>query len=134
MKIFLAGCTLLPVDVAEIIVKVPPGKRYGFHHIKCVLLKRFLLETEVFKNKFENHQIKTGALLSELVYELRVYLYNCSETVKVKDYESLNELMLTEHVKRNIPFEIEDKFWDEWDEIKTASYLVENSDKYEGGG
>lgn len=36
--------------------------------------------------------------------------------------------MLTDQVKRRIPFEIKDKFLDQWDEIMRACYLAEKCD------
>lgn len=96
---------MLPVDVAEIIIKEPLEKRNDYQHFKSVLLKKFRLGAETVKTKFEDHKKKTGALWSEFVYEFRGYplnthLDNWFEIVKVNDYESLKELMLTAQEKR----------------------------------
>lgn len=56
---------------------------------------------------------------------------NALETVEVRDLHSLKELMLTEQVKNRVPFEIKEKYEDEWDEINIVSTLAEIRDRYE---
>lgn len=39
--------------------------------------------------------------------------------------------MIMEQLKKLVPFEVKEIFMDEWDEMKVASKLVDNCDKYD---
>ncbi|GBL94013.1 hypothetical protein AVEN_76727-1 [Araneus ventricosus] len=62
--------SLLPLDLAQIIIKEPEEKMQDYLNAKEVLLDRFKMKPETFRLKFTQHQKKTGALWRELVFEL----------------------------------------------------------------
>ncbi|GBM75254.1 hypothetical protein AVEN_214579-1 [Araneus ventricosus] len=66
--------SLLPLDLAQIIIKEPEEKIQDYLNVKEVLLDRFKMKPETFRLKFTQHQRKPGALWKELVFELRHYL------------------------------------------------------------
>ncbi|GBM02051.1 hypothetical protein AVEN_242642-1 [Araneus ventricosus] len=47
---------LLPLDLAQIIIKEPEDKMKDYFHIKGVLLERFKMKPETFRVKFTQHQ------------------------------------------------------------------------------
>ena len=122
---------LLPYDIAQLIVKEPEEKGDDYQHVKKLLMHRFKLSSLALKTKFEEHSRKNGMLWVDLVYELRVYLDNWLESVEIKDFDSLKELMLTEQLKRRVPLEIREHYLDSWEDFKTASILAEKCDRYE---
>lgn len=87
-------------DITEIIVKQPAGLSDDFQQWKKVLLNLFRVENGALKQKFGNHQRKPEALWADLVYELMDYLDNWLESIEIKDFWSLKEIMLTEQVKK----------------------------------
>ncbi|GBN58781.1 hypothetical protein AVEN_213916-1 [Araneus ventricosus] len=105
---------LLPLDLAQIIIKEPEDKMKDYLHIKGVLLERFKMKPETFRVKFTQHQRKSGELWKELIFELRNYLEGWLDGVKVNDFETLKNLMITDQVKRRVPPEVKDHFLDEW--------------------
>ncbi|GBM78052.1 hypothetical protein AVEN_72037-1, partial [Araneus ventricosus] len=54
--------SLLPLDLAQIIIKEPEEKMQDYLNVKEVLLDRFKMKPETFRLKFTQHQKKTGAL------------------------------------------------------------------------
>ncbi|GBL88451.1 hypothetical protein AVEN_107631-1, partial [Araneus ventricosus] len=57
--------SLLPLDLAQIIIKEPEEKMQDYLNVKEVLLDRFKMKPETFRIKFTQHQKKTGALWRE---------------------------------------------------------------------
>ena len=49
----------------------------------------------------------------------------------VQNFDSLKKFMVTEQIKKNIPFEIKEYYLDAWEEYKTASTSAEKRDRHE---
>ena len=81
-------------------------------------------------NKFENHGTKQDTLWSDFAYELCGYLNNWLDSVGMTVFESLKELILTEQVKKRVPFEIQEHKVDSKEEINTANVLSEKCEKF----
>ncbi|GBN01224.1 hypothetical protein AVEN_149562-1 [Araneus ventricosus] len=122
---------LLPLDLAQIIIKEPEDKMKDYLHIKGVLLERFKMKPETFRVKFTQHQRKSGELWKELIFELRNYLEGWLDGIKVNDFETLKNLMITDQVKRRVSPEVKDHFLDEWGKIVDPSELAGKLDEYE---
>ncbi|GBM35823.1 hypothetical protein AVEN_22622-1 [Araneus ventricosus] len=122
---------LLPLDLAQIIIKEPEDKMKDYLHIKGVLLERFKMKPETFRVKFTQHQRKSGELWKELIFELRNYLEGWIDGVKVNEFETLKNLMITDQVKRRVSPEVKDHFLDEWGKIVDPSELAGKLDEYE---
>ncbi|GBM70410.1 hypothetical protein AVEN_38120-1 [Araneus ventricosus] len=122
---------LLPLDLAQIIVKVPEEIMKDYLHIKGILLERFKIKPETFRVKFTQHQIKSGALWKELVLELKNYLEGWLDGVKVNDFETLKNLMITYQIKWRVPPEFKDHFLDEWGKTVDPSELAGKLYEYE---
>ncbi|GBL87963.1 hypothetical protein AVEN_192116-1 [Araneus ventricosus] len=61
---------LLPLELAQIIIKDPEKKMRDYVNLKEVLFDGFKMKPEVFRLKFTQHQRKSGALWKEVVFEL----------------------------------------------------------------
>ncbi|GFY03895.1 retrovirus-related Pol polyprotein from transposon 412 [Trichonephila clavipes] len=84
------------MEIAEIVAKEPLEKSDDYSHIKNVLLARFQLPPIALRERFESHQRRPGAMQSDLVCELRSYLDNWLAGMKVEDFATLKELLVTE--------------------------------------
>ncbi|GFT52615.1 uncharacterized protein TNCV_3765191 [Trichonephila clavipes] len=91
---------LLPIEIAEIVAKEPLEKSDDYPHIKNLLLARFQLTPIALRDRFESHQRRPGAMLADLVFELRPYLDNWLAGMKVGDFAALKELLVTEQIKK----------------------------------
>ncbi|GBO07419.1 hypothetical protein AVEN_240845-1 [Araneus ventricosus] len=109
--------SLLPLDLAQIIIKEPEEKMQDYLNVKEVLLDRFKMKPETFRLKFTQHQKKTGALWRELVFELRNYLDGWLDGLEVRDFENLKNLMISDQIKRRVAGEVKEHFLDEWGKL-----------------
>ncbi|GFU29221.1 retrovirus-related Pol polyprotein from transposon 17.6 [Trichonephila clavipes] len=82
---------LLPIEIAEIVVKEPLEKSDDYPHIKNLLLARFQLTPIAFRDRFESPQRRPGAMWAELVFELRSYLDNWLAGMKVDSWDGFKE-------------------------------------------
>ncbi|GBM32424.1 hypothetical protein AVEN_239813-1 [Araneus ventricosus] len=109
--------SLLPLDLAQIIIKEPEEKMQDYLNVKEVLLDRFKMKPETFRLKFTQHQRKPGALWRELVFELRNYLDGWLDGLEVRDFENLKNLMISDQIKRRVAGEVKEHFLDEWGKV-----------------
>ncbi|GBM24093.1 hypothetical protein AVEN_30240-1 [Araneus ventricosus] len=84
--------SLLPLDLAQIIIKESEEQMREYTNVKKVLLDRFKMRPETFRIKFTQHQRKQGALWKELVFALQNYFDGWIEGLNVKDFKGLKEL------------------------------------------
>ncbi|GBM94570.1 hypothetical protein AVEN_198320-1 [Araneus ventricosus] len=120
-----------PLKLSQIIIKKPEEKMKDYLHIKGVLLERFKMKPETFRVNFTQHQRQSGALWKELVFKLKNYLEWWLNGVKVNDFETLKNLMITDKIKRRVPPEVKDHILDEWGKIGDPSELAGKLDEYE---
>ncbi|GBM49021.1 Retrovirus-related Pol polyprotein from transposon 412 [Araneus ventricosus] len=124
--------SLLPLDLAQIIIKESEEQMREYTNVKKVLLDRFQMRPETFRIKFTQHQRKQGALWKDLVFELQNYFDSWIEGLHVKDFKGLKELMISDQLKRRVPNErIKDHFLDEWGELIDPLVLAGKLDQYE---
>ncbi|GBL88169.1 hypothetical protein AVEN_29542-1 [Araneus ventricosus] len=123
--------SLLPLDLAQIIIKEPEEQMREYTNVKKVLLDRFKMKPETFRIKFTQHQRKLGALWKELVFELQNYYDGWIEDLNVKDFKGLKELMIADQLKRRVPSEVKDHFLDELGELIDPLVLAGKLDQYE---
>ncbi|GFQ78972.1 integrase_H2C2 domain-containing protein [Trichonephila clavata] len=122
---------LLPMEIAEIVVKEPPEIGDDYPHIKNLLLARFQLTPVALRDKFESHQRRPGAMWADLVFELRSYLDNWLVGMRVDSFDALKELLVTEQIKKRAPSDLFDHFLDTWDSFKEAKSLAQKLDHFE---
>nr|XP_042904631.1 uncharacterized protein LOC122270620 [Parasteatoda tepidariorum] len=122
---------LLPVEIAEIIIREPEERADDFEYVKKLLLDRFKLSPEAFRTKFIQHQRRPGALWKDLIFELRSYLEGWLEGVQITDFEALKKLMLTDQIKRRVPGEIKEGLIDSWVKFIDPESLANKLDEYE---
>ncbi|GBL73612.1 hypothetical protein AVEN_158481-1 [Araneus ventricosus] len=123
--------SLLPLDLAQIIIKEPEEKMQEYLNVKEVLLDRFKMKPETFRLKFTQHQKKTGALWRDLVFELRSYLDGWLDGLEVRDFENLKNLMISDQIKRRVAGEVKEHFLDEWGKLVDPLVLAGKIDEYE---
>ncbi|GBM03421.1 hypothetical protein AVEN_260501-1 [Araneus ventricosus] len=123
--------SLLPLDLAQIIIKESEEQMREYTNVKKVLLDRFKMKPETFRIKFTQHQRKQGDLWKDLVFELQNYLDGCIEGLNVTDFKGLKALMIADQLKRRVPNEVKDHFLDEWGELIDPPVLAGKLDQYE---
>ncbi|KFM75301.1 Stress response protein nst1, partial [Stegodyphus mimosarum] len=122
---------LLPYEVTQIIAREPSDKAKDYEHVKTLLLKRFKLSPERFRQKFMKHQKSTESTWVDFSYELENYCKEWVTGLGVESFEQLLDLMVIDQLKRRVPPEIRDHFLDEWVEMISSKKLAEKLDAYE---
>ncbi|GBL60273.1 hypothetical protein AVEN_261869-1 [Araneus ventricosus] len=122
---------LLPVKLAEQIIKLPGDKITDYDFVKAKLLERFKLNAETLRTKFMNFQRPQGTLWKDLIFDLRTYLDGWLGTLEVKDFEGLKDLMITDQLKKRASPEMKEKFIDSWSKFCDLEILAEKFDDYE---
>ncbi|GBO23211.1 hypothetical protein AVEN_2183-1 [Araneus ventricosus] len=122
---------LLPVKLAEQIIKLPGDKITDYDFVKAKLLERFKLKAEKLHTKFMNFQRPQGTLWKDLIFDLRTYLDSWLGTLEVKDFEGLKDLMITDQLEKRASPEMKEKFLDSWSKFCDPEILAEKFDDYE---
>ncbi|GBN70333.1 hypothetical protein AVEN_217675-1 [Araneus ventricosus] len=122
---------LLPSDIVQLIARESEENFDNYNYIKGVLLKRFKLSPEEFRKKFLHHQKNSEKSWREFTFEISNYFQEWIEGLKIDSFEKLKNLIITDQIKRRVPFEAKDHFLDEWTKLVSPSELADKLDEYE---
>lgn len=123
--------TLLPLEIGQIILREPNADSQSYEDVKRVLLARFKLSPETFRKKFMQHSRKVNARWSDFAYELENYFDGWIEGLKIKTFDQLKCLIITDQMKRKVSPEVREHFVDVWGDITKPTDLAGKLDKYE---
>ncbi|GBL53256.1 hypothetical protein AVEN_182453-1, partial [Araneus ventricosus] len=121
----------LPADIVQVLAREPEEQAENYEHIKKLLLKRFKLSPEVFRQKFVHHQKKAEGTWRDFLFEAQNYLEEWLKGMEVDDFEALKDLMIADQMKKRVRGEVQEHFADEWTMIKSSSLLADMLDNYE---
>ncbi|GBM10959.1 hypothetical protein AVEN_171441-1 [Araneus ventricosus] len=122
---------LLPYDVAQLIDREPDEIANDYGKFKKILLTRYKLTPEKFRQKFFIHNKNLGSTWKNLAYELRSFFNEWVIRVKANSFEKLSDLIITDQIKREVTQEIKDNFIDDWSKLNSPDDLVEKLEDYE---
>ncbi|GBM54748.1 hypothetical protein AVEN_76255-1 [Araneus ventricosus] len=104
--------SLLPFELAQIIIKEPEEQMCEYVNVKTVLLDQFKMKPETFRLIFTQHQGRSGAFWEELVFELTNYFEDWIDGLDTKDFKTLKYLMIVDKLKRRMSNDIKAHFLD----------------------
>ncbi|GBM16584.1 hypothetical protein AVEN_256366-1 [Araneus ventricosus] len=122
---------LLPYDVAQLIARESDEIANDYGEVKKILLKRYKLKPEKFRQKFFMHNKNLGSTWKNFAYELRSFFNEWVNGVKADSFEKLSDLIITDQIKRKVSQEIKDHFIDQWSKLNSPNDLVEKLDDYD---
>ncbi|GFU55183.1 uncharacterized protein TNCV_426851 [Trichonephila clavipes] len=105
---------LLPTEVSHIIAREPDNKANSYELVKDLLLKRFKLTPEKFRQLFVTHQKAPERTWIDFYHELNTYFNGWIDGLKIDTFNKLSDLIITDHFKRKTPFEFKEYYLDEW--------------------
>ncbi|GFW04129.1 uncharacterized protein TNCV_2668941 [Trichonephila clavipes] len=105
---------LLPTEVSHIIAREPDDKANSYEHVKDLLLKRFKLTPEKFRQLFVTHQKVSERTWIDFYHELNTYFNGWIDGLKIDTFNKLSDLIITDQLKRKTPFEFKEYYLDEW--------------------
>ncbi|GFW97846.1 peptidase A2 domain-containing protein [Trichonephila clavipes] len=119
---------LLPTEVSHIIAREPDDKANSYEHVKDLLLKRFKLTPEKFRQLFVTHQkhLKEHGLI--FYHELNTYFNGWIDGLKIDTFKKLSDQFITDQLKRKTPFEFKEYYLDEWANMNSLSPFVKKQE------
>ncbi|GFW29148.1 uncharacterized protein TNCV_2838881 [Trichonephila clavipes] len=105
---------LLPTEVSHIIAREPDDKANSYEHVQDLLLKRFKLTPEKFRQLFVTHQKAPERTWIDFYHELNTYFNGWIDGLKIDTFNKLSDLIITDQLKRKNPFEFKEYYLDEW--------------------
>ncbi|GFX34690.1 peptidase A2 domain-containing protein [Trichonephila clavipes] len=122
---------LLPKEVSHIIAREPDDKANSYEHVKDLLLKRFKLFPEKFRQLFVTHQKAPERTWIDFYHELNTYFNGWIDGLKIYTFNKLSDLIITDQLKRKTPFEFKEYYLDDWANINSPVQLAEKLDEFE---
>ncbi|GFT69895.1 retrovirus-related Pol polyprotein from transposon opus [Trichonephila clavipes] len=121
----------MPPDITQLIARESEDKFDNYDYIKGVLLKRFKMSPETFRQKFMKHQRIPARSWRDFVFEITSYFEEWLDGMEVRDFKSLKDLIITDQLKKRVPGETREHFVDEWAKFYEPSVLADKLDGYE---
>ncbi|GFV07429.1 hypothetical protein TNCV_1737841 [Trichonephila clavipes] len=122
---------LLPTEVSHIIAREPDDKANSYEHVKDLLLKRFKLAPEKFRQLFVTHQKAPERTWIDFYHELNTYFNGWIDGLKIDTFNKLSDLIITDQLKRKTPFEFKEYYLDEWANMNSPVQLAEKLEEFE---
>ncbi|GBL98921.1 hypothetical protein AVEN_165737-1 [Araneus ventricosus] len=105
--------SLLPPDIVELIAREPEEDAKKYEYVKALLLQRFKLSAEKFRQLFNKHQKAFESTWYDFYYELKNYLEGWLNGLNIKTFEQLKDLMLVDQIKKRTSTDFKEHFMDE---------------------
>ncbi|GFX00910.1 uncharacterized protein TNCV_4578761 [Trichonephila clavipes] len=122
---------LLPTEVSHIIAREPDDKANSYEHVTDLLLKRFKLSPEKFRQLFVTHQKAPERTWIDFYHELNTYFNGWIDGLKIDTFKKLSDLIITDQLKRKTPFEFTEYYLDEWANMNSSVQFAEKLEEFE---
>ncbi|GFX41341.1 uncharacterized protein K02A2.6 [Trichonephila clavipes] len=122
---------LLPLEIVQFIAREPEEQAEDYDYVKKLLLKRFKLSPEVFRQKFVQHQKKSDSTWKDFTFEITNYLDEWLIGLEINTFQDLKDLMVVDQLKKRANASMKDHFLDNWANLKSATQIAELFDNYE---
>ncbi|GFU95606.1 hypothetical protein TNCV_3332731 [Trichonephila clavipes] len=122
---------LLPLEIVQFIAREPEEQAENYDYVKKLLLKRFKLSPEVFRQKFVQHQKKSDSTWKDFTFEITNYLDEWLIGLEINTFQVLKDLMVVNQLKKRANASMKDHFLDNWANLKSATQIAELFDNYE---
>lgn len=122
---------LLPYEISEILAREDEQDTDEYEKVKEILLRRYKLTPEKFRQLFTRHIKKPDITWRDFAYELKNYFGEWIRGLEVTTFGELCDLMVTDQIKKKVPPEVKEHFFDEWSLFKSSDIISEKLDDYE---
>ncbi|GBM95937.1 hypothetical protein AVEN_14597-1, partial [Araneus ventricosus] len=123
--------SLQPPDIVQLIAREPEEGAKKYEYVKALLLQRFKLSAEKFRQLFNKHQKASESTWYDFYYELKNYLEGWLNGLNVKTFEQLKDLMLVDQIKKRTSMEFKEHFMVEWTTIISPTEMVKKIEDFE---
>ncbi|UYV81732.1 hypothetical protein LAZ67_20002148, partial [Cordylochernes scorpioides] len=122
---------LLPYEMTQLIARETEEQSGDYRFVKRLLLKRYKLSPEQFRQKFEKHERSQKGSWRDFAFELRGYFNEWIEGMKVENFDALKDLSVTNQLKKKVPNVLRNHLIDDWTKLNNPDELADKLDEYE---
>ncbi|GFT05139.1 transposon Tf2-6 polyprotein [Trichonephila clavipes] len=123
--------SLLPTEVSHTIAREPDDKANSYEHVKDLLLKRFILTSEKFRQLFVTHRKAPEKTWIDFYHELNTYFNGWIDGLKIDTSDKFLDLIITDQLKRKTLLEFKEYYLDEWANRNFPVQLAEKLEEFE---
>ncbi|GFU33790.1 uncharacterized protein TNCV_2828131 [Trichonephila clavipes] len=121
----------LPSDVTSLIAREPEEKCRDYSHIRGILLQRFKLTAEKFRELFSLHRRSPNGTWKDYYFEIRAYFEGWLNELKIKSFDGLKNLMIAYQMKKKCSPECKEHYLDIWEELISPEMLAEKLEAFD---
>ncbi|GFT16888.1 hypothetical protein TNCV_3193551 [Trichonephila clavipes] len=121
----------LPSDVTSLIAREPEEKCRDYSHIRGMLLQRFKLTAEKFRELFSRHRKSPNGTWKDYYFEIRTYFEGWLNELKIDSFDGLKNLMIVDQMKKKCSPECKKHYLDIWEELISPEMKPERPPKRE---
>ncbi|GFW65919.1 uncharacterized protein TNCV_587451 [Trichonephila clavipes] len=122
---------LLPTEVSNLIAKESVVDAQDYYKVKQILLKRFRLRAEKFRQMFSRHAKDPVKTWRDFYFDSQTYFVGWLKESKVTKLEEFKNLIVADQIKKKAPQDYKDHFLDQWCNWNNPLQLVDKLDSYE---
>ncbi|GFV42508.1 uncharacterized protein TNCV_2905171 [Trichonephila clavipes] len=126
---YLTGA--LPSDVTSLIAREPEEKCRDYSHIRGMLLQRFKLTAEKFRELFSRHRKSPNGTWKDYYFEIQAYFEGCLNELKIDSFDGLKNLMIADQIKKRCSAECKEHYLDIWEELISPEMLADKLEAFE---
>ncbi|GFT83162.1 uncharacterized protein TNCV_2129741 [Trichonephila clavipes] len=120
----------LPSDIATFIARESDDEAQDYVHVKEMLLRRFKLSAEKFRQLFRQHKKVQEDTWRDYYFEIKSYFEGWLDKLKIANFNQLKDLIISDQIKRCVPPEVRGHFVDDWSDWVSPSELTDRLDVY----
>ncbi|GFX23287.1 uncharacterized protein TNCV_1558861 [Trichonephila clavipes] len=106
---------LWPRDVTSLIAHEPEEKCRDYSQIRGMLLQRFKLTAEKFRELFSRHRKSPNGTWKDYYFEIQAYFEGWLNELKIGSFDGLKNLMIADQMKKRCSPECKEHYLDIWE-------------------
>ncbi|GFU10967.1 uncharacterized protein TNCV_2934531 [Trichonephila clavipes] len=123
----------LPSEITSLIACEPEEKLRDYSHIRGMLLQRFKLTAEKFRELFSLHRKSPNGTWKDYYFEIRAYFEGWLTELKIDSFDGLKNcrLMIADQMKKRWSPECKEHYLDIWEELISPEMLADNLEAFD---
>ncbi|GFX47888.1 uncharacterized protein TNCV_4792681 [Trichonephila clavipes] len=127
----------LPSDVTSLIEDIdvtsrePEEKCRDYSHIRGMLLQRFKLTAEKFRELFSPHRKSPNGTWKDYYFEIRAYFEGWLNELKIDSFDGLKNSMVADQMNKRCSPECKEHYLDIWKELISPEMLADKLEAFD---
>ncbi|GFU93982.1 uncharacterized protein TNCV_4503851 [Trichonephila clavipes] len=121
----------LPSDATSLIALEPEEKFRDYSHIRGMLLQRFKLTAENFRELFSRHRKSPNGAWKNYYFEIRANFEGWLNELKIDSFDGLKNLMIADQMRKRCSPECKELYLDIWEELISPEMLADKLEAFD---